>query len=130
MLRRTLYTVWDNPAWLIGVQPPDGVGAGLIGALFPVVAAADLTRGSGRFNAAQGAVGTVHGLGGIIGSVFSGFLVVGSDYDVAFLTLAAIAVLGGLLFWARMPEWRDAPPVARAAGDRTGAAALDSDRPR
>src|SRR4051812_467543 len=29
-------TVSDRPAWLIGVQLLDGVGAGLTGALFPV----------------------------------------------------------------------------------------------
>jgi hypothetical protein len=38
----------DNPFWLVGVQLLDGVGAGVYGALFPIVVA-DLTRGTGRF---------------------------------------------------------------------------------
>jgi hypothetical protein len=38
-LRGTLYTFSDNPVWLLGVQLLDGVGAGLIGALFPIVVA-------------------------------------------------------------------------------------------
>ena len=104
-LRGVLYTVWDNPAWLIGVQLLDGLGAGLIGALFPVVIA-DLTRGSGHFAGAQGAVGTVHGLGGIVSGALSGLVVVHAGYNAAFLALAAIAVLGGALFWLAMPETR------------------------
>ena len=110
-LRGVLYTVWDHPAWLIGVQLLDGVGAGLIGALFPVVIA-DLSRGSGHFAAAQGAVGTVHGLGGITGGIVAGFLVVRLGYDATFLILAAVAALGGLLFWVTMPESR---PESRGA---------------
>ena len=116
-LRGVLYTVFDHPAWLIGVQLLDGVGAGLIGALFPVVVA-DLTRGSGHFAAAQGAVGTVHGLGGIIGGTMSGVIVVQAGYDIAFLTLAAIAAVGGVLFWLAMPESRDAAPTALLNRDR------------
>lgn len=105
-LRGVLYTVWDHPAWLVGVQMLDGIGAGIIGALFPVVIA-DLTRGSGHFAGAQGAIGTVHGLGGIVGGTLSGVVVVAAGYDVAFLALAAIAMLGGLLCWAAMPETKD-----------------------
>src|SRR4028119_1904941 len=38
-LRGTLYTFSDERAWLLGVQLLDGVGAGLIGALFPIMVA-------------------------------------------------------------------------------------------
>lgn len=114
-LRGALYTVWDHPAWLIGVQLLDGLGAGLIGALFPVVVA-DLTRGSGHFAGTQGAVGTVHALGGIASGVLAGTLVVQAGYDAAFLALAAIAALGGLLFWRSMPETRDAAAVPSVEG--------------
>ena len=107
-LRGALYTVWDHPAWLIGVQLLDGLGAGLIGALFPVVVA-DLTRGSGHFAAAQGAVGTLHAVGGILSSALAGYIVVFAGYNAAFLTLAIIAALGAVVFWLAMPETRDAP---------------------
>jgi len=102
-LRGVLYTLADDPVWLIGVQVLDGLGAGLIGALFPVVVA-DLTRGTGHFAAAQGAVGTVHAMGGIVSATLAGAVVVRAGYDAAFLTLAAIAALGGVLFAAMMPE--------------------------
>jgi predicted MFS family arabinose efflux permease len=111
-LRGALYTVSDRAAWLIAVQLLDGVGAGLIGALFPVVVA-DLTRGSGHFNAAQGAVGTVHAVGGILSGALAGWIVVEAGYGAAFLALAAVAALGAVLFWLAMPETR---PAAATAG--------------
>jgi MFS family permease len=114
-LRGALYTLSDNTAWLIGVQLLDGVGAGLMGALFPVVVA-DLTRGSGHFAAAQGVVGTVHATGAMVSMALAGQLVVRAGYDTAFLALAAIAALGGILFWLAMPETRGA---AAATAGRT-----------
>ena len=113
-LRGALYALHDHPAWLIGVPLLDGVGAGLIGALFPVVIA-DLTRGSGHFAAAQGAVGTVHATGGIVGGALAGLVVVRAGYDAAFLALAAIAALGAALFWLAMPETRPAQHAAEGA---------------
>src|ERR671917_37283 len=109
-LRGTLYTLSDDRAWLIGVQLLDGVGAGLVGALFPIVVA-DLTRGSGHFAAAQGVVGTVHGIGAMASMALGGLLVVWAGYDAAFLALAAIAALGAALFWLAMPETRGAPAM-------------------
>ena len=54
-LRAALYTLSDDKAWLVGVQLLDGVGAGIFGAIMPVIVA-DLMRGTGRFNVAQGPV--------------------------------------------------------------------------
>ena len=110
-LRGVLYAASDHPAWLIGVQLLDGVGAGLIGALFPIVVA-DLARGTGHFGAAQGIVGAAHALGGIASGTLAGLIVVRAGYNTAFLTLAAIAVVGGALFWLAMPETRDTPGPA------------------
>jgi MFS family permease len=103
VLRGLLYTLSDGPAWLLFVQLLDGVGAGIFGALFPVVIAA-ITRGSGRFNAAQGAVATVQGLGAAFSTTLAGTLIVWGGYDLAFMVLAAIAGLGLILYWWRMPE--------------------------
>ena len=73
--RGALYTVSDNPWWLVGVQALDGVGAGIFGALFPVVIA-DLTKGLGRFNVAQGAVATTQGLGAALSATLAGSIIV------------------------------------------------------
>jgi MFS family permease len=108
-LRGALYTLSDNPAWLIAVQLLDGVGAGLTGALFPVIVA-DLTRGSGHFAAAQAGVGTAQGIGGTFSAILAGLVVVHAGYAAAFFTLAGIAALGGVVFWMFMPETRKAVP--------------------
>jgi MFS family permease len=118
-LRGALYTLSDEPAWLIGVQLLDGVGAGLMGALFPIVVA-DLTRGSGHFAAAQGAVGTAHQIGAMASMALGGLLAAWGGYGAAFPALAAVAALGAVLLWLAMPETRGAPAVAvpgRAEGE-------------
>jgi MFS family permease len=109
-LRGALYTLSDQPAWLIAVQLLDGVGAGLTGALFPVIVS-DLTRGSGHFAVAQAGVGTLQGIGGTVSATLAGVVVVRAGYSAAFLTLAVIAALGGLLFWLYMPETHTAPSM-------------------
>ena len=108
-LRGVLYTLSDNPAWTVCVQLLDGVGVGVFGALFPVVIA-DLTRGSGHFNIAQGGVGTVHSIGGIMSGLIANSVVVWVSYGAAFLTLSAIATLGAALFWLVMPETHGREP--------------------
>ena len=110
-LRGVLYTVSDDPVWTVAVQLLDGIGVGVFGALFPVVVA-DLTDGRGHFNAAQGSVGTVHGVGGLIGGPLGIACMVWAGYDAAFLVLASVAGIGALAFWLVMPETR---PGNRAA---------------
>ncbi len=106
-IRGMLYTLSDDPYWLVGVQLLDGVGAGIYGAIFPIIVA-DLMRGTGRFNVAQGAIITAQGVGAALSTTVAGFVVVSLGYSAAFLTLAGIAGAGLLLFWLAMPETRDA----------------------
>jgi MFS family permease len=108
-LRGALYPLSNNPYWLVGVQTLDGVGAGIFGALFPLVVA-DLTRGTGHFNVSQGAIATAAGLGGALSTTAAGLIVVGAGYSAAFLSLAAIAVLALIGFCVLMPETRPQPP--------------------
>jgi MFS family permease len=102
-LRGALYPVSDDPYWLVGVQALDGVGAGIFGALFPVVVA-DLTRGTGRFNVSLGAIATALGVGAALSATFAGLIVVMAGYSAAFLALATIAGIGLLIYAAFMPE--------------------------
>jgi len=104
--RGALYTVSDNPWWLVGVQAMDGVGAGIFGALFPVVIA-DLTKGTGRFNVSQGAVASAQGLGAALSATLAGGIIVWAGYAASFLTLATIAALGLGLYVLAMPETKD-----------------------
>lgn len=102
-VRGSLYPLSDDPYWLVCVQALDGVGAGIFGALFPVVVA-DLTRGTGRFNVSLGAIATALGLGAALSATFAGFIVVTAGYSVAFLALAAVAGIGLAIYAAFMPE--------------------------
>ena len=101
--RGVLYTVSNNPAYLVAVQCLDGIGAGIYGALFPLVVA-DLTRGTGRFNVSQGAVATAQGLGAALSASLAGLVIVSAGYSVAFLVLAGIAAVGFCIYLFAMPE--------------------------
>ena len=99
---------------MLTVQALDGIGAGIFGALFPVIVAS-ITRGTGRFNVAQGAVATIQGAGGALSPTIAGALIVWGSYDTAFIILAVIAVIGLALYAWKMPETRErdgapAPP--------------------
>lgn len=108
--RGALYTLSDDRYWLVGVQLLDGFGAGIVGVLLPLVVA-DLTRGSGRFNAALGAVLTVQGIGAALSAGFAGQIIVRFGYDAAYLALAGAAGLGLLLAVFAMPETATGRPV-------------------
>jgi MFS family permease len=103
MLRGMLYPLSDNPYWLVSVQLLDGVGAGIFGALFPLVVA-DLTRGTGHFNISQGAITTAAGLGGALSTTAAGLIIIKAGYSAAFLFLAAVAGVGLIGFAIMMPE--------------------------
>ena len=103
VVRALLYSWLQDPVSLIAAQLLDGLAAGLIGALFPVVIA-DVTRGAGYFAAAQGAVGAIHGFGIVLSAALSGWIAVRAGYPAAFLTLAAIAFFAAVLLILAMPE--------------------------
>ncbi len=102
-IRGALYTLSDNKAWLVGVQLLDGIGAGIFGAIFPVIVA-DLMRNTGRFNVAQGAVITAQSIGAALSTTLAGFVVVKAGYSAAFLVLGAVAAIGFAVCWFALPE--------------------------
>ena len=101
-LRGALYTLSDNAAWLVGVQLLDGIGAGIFGAIYPVIVA-DLMRNTGRFNAAQGVIITALGIGAALSTTLAGLVVVKAGYSAAFLVLGAVAAVGFVVFWLAFP---------------------------
>jgi MFS family permease len=102
-IRAVLYTFSDDTAWLIAVQLLDGVGAGIFGAITPLLIA-DLTRGTGRYNVAQGAVATVQGLGASLSGLVVGLLVDHFGYAAAFLECGAAAGIALVALIVAMPE--------------------------
>jgi MFS family permease len=102
-VRGFLYTLSDSSYWLVGVQILDGVGAGIFGALFPLVVQ-DLTHGTGCFNVSLGALSAMWGVGAALSNVIAGGIVVAAGYDAAFISLGVVAAAGLALYWSAMPE--------------------------
>jgi sugar phosphate permease len=65
---------------------------------------ADILRGTGRYNVSRGVIGTVRGVGGSLSNAVAGAIVVAAGYGIAFLALAALALLAFLLVLIAMPE--------------------------
>ena len=86
-VRALLFAVTTNPLLLIGIQLLDGISGSVLGVLTALIVA-DLTKGTGRFNLAQGFVGTLAGIGASLSTtLFS--LVVGNFGDaVGFVGIA------------------------------------------
>ncbi len=103
-IRGVLYTFSHAAPWLIGVQILDGIGAGIYGAIVPLMIA-DLTRGTGRFNLAQGLVATTMGVGASLSPLLAGLVHDGfQSYEAAWFALAIAAAIGFGLFATLMPE--------------------------
>ena len=102
-IRAVLYTFSDNSFWLIGVQVLNGIGAGIFGALTPLVIA-DIMRGTGRYNLALCAIATVQGVGASLSGLAAGVIVDRYGYTVTFLSLGAIAAVAVIVFAIGMQE--------------------------
>jgi MFS family permease len=102
-VRAVLYTLSSNSVWLIGVQLLDGVGAGISGAITPLVLA-DLMHGTGRYNVAQGAVATAQGIGASLSGLAAGLIVDHFGYSAAFLTSGTAAAVAFAALALAMPE--------------------------
>jgi predicted MFS family arabinose efflux permease len=108
-VRCLLCATYDNPSWLLGVQLLDGVAAGMLDALLPLVLA-DIMRGTGRYSLARGLLGTIQGIGGSTGLGAAGFIVTGFGFNVTFIMLAAVALIALLVMVVFMPETRPSTP--------------------
>jgi predicted MFS family arabinose efflux permease len=97
----------------LGLSSRFTIGAGIFGALFFIVIA-DLTRGTGRYNLAQGTASSSWGLGAALSNSVAGVIVDKAGFSAAFVFLAGCALAAFLLLWAAMPQTGDpkATPVA------------------
>ncbi len=102
-IRGFLYTLSDNPFFIVAVQLLDGIGAGIFGVL-SVIVIADLTQGTGRYNLVLGAIATAQGIGASLSNLVSGYIVNDWGYNAGFLFLAAVAALALAIYGIVMPE--------------------------
>jgi len=101
---RALIFAWStDPIILAVAQLLDGVSAMVLGVLTALIVA-DLTAGTGRFNLAQGFVGTMSGIGASLSTTLSGFVAGSLGRAAGFLGIAAVALAAVLLLWLLMPE--------------------------
>jgi MFS family permease len=102
-IRALLFAWTTNPAILIAAQVLDGVSGTMVGVLTALIVA-DLTMGTGRFNLAQGFVGTMSGVGASLSTTLSGLVAGSLGRAAGFLGIAAVALAAVLLLWLVMPE--------------------------
>jgi MFS family permease len=104
-VRCAIFAMTTDPYVVVAAQLLDGISAATLGVLVPLVTA-DVTRGSGHFNFAQGVVGAAVGIGASFSTTLTGFIADNFGGGGAFLFLAGVAA-GGLIFVvALMPETR------------------------
>jgi MFS family permease len=104
-IRAFLFAFITYPPPLIAFQLLDGVSGAVIGVLTALVIA-DLTNGTGRFNLAQGLVGTVSGIGASLSTVLFGVIAVTLGRTIVFLSIASVGLVAVLILWFLMPETR------------------------
>lgn len=102
-LRGLLYTLTASPSLQISIQVLDGIGAAVFGVV-SVLVIADVTYGTGRFNFAQGAVGTAVGIGASLSNAFAGTIAHRFGYSASFLSLAGVTVCATIILWLAMAE--------------------------
>jgi MFS family permease len=108
-IRAVLYTVLHAVPALLAVQVLDGIANSIFGVV-SILVIADRTRGTGRFNLAQGAFATAVGLGAALSNTFGGTLMQTSGYRISFLALGAVACLATLLLLFAIPETSSGHP--------------------
>jgi MFS family permease len=104
-IRGMLFAGVANPYLLVAVQLLDGVAAAVMGVMVPLIIA-DVTRGTGRFNLAQGFIGSAVGIGASASTTLAGYLSDHFGSGIAFFGLAGIAAAGLAMAFAALPETR------------------------
>jgi MFS family permease len=102
-VRALLFAVTTNPLLLICIQLLDGISGSALGVLTALIVA-DLTKGTGRFNLAQGFVGTLAGIGASLSTTFFSLIVENLGGAIGFVSIAAVALSTVFIVWLWMPE--------------------------
>jgi MFS family permease len=115
-----LFAVTTNPPLLICIQLLDGVTGSTLGVLTALIIA-DLTQGTGRFNLAQGFVGTLAGIGASLSTTFFGLIVGNFGGAVGFISISGVALSTVFIVWLWMPETKPSgEKQTRATSETSG----------
>jgi MFS family permease len=102
-VRALLLSLVTDPPLLLAVQLLDGVSGAVVGVMTALIIA-DATNGTGRFNLAQGLIGTVSGIGASLSTALFGLIAVRFGQTVVFLSIASVAAVAAYIIWFWMPE--------------------------
>jgi MFS family permease len=111
-IRAACFALVSDPVLLVAVQVLDGISAAVIGVLTPLIIA-DITKGTGRFNLAQGIVGTFSGIGAALSTTASGYVAQSFGTAAAFSAMAGVALASGVLGWLFLPETKSTSSVSK-----------------
>jgi MFS family permease len=112
-IRAILFAVISNPSALIAIQLLDVITGAVMGVMTAVIIA-DVTKGTGRFNLAQGMFGTVMGVGATLSPTLTGLIVDQFGRSAGFASLAVEGLVALLILAVFLPETKEeAPNVAR-----------------
>ncbi len=102
-VRGVLFALVTHPFLLGTVQVLGGATTAVIGIMTPLVVA-DITQGSGRYNASLGSVLTISLMGAAASTTLSGFAAERVGFAATFIGLAVVALLGLAAVWLLLPE--------------------------
>jgi MFS family permease len=106
-LRAALLAFGSSYSVLVAAALLNGISGAIIGVL-TVLVITDLTAGTGRFNLAQGAVGTMIGIAASASTLATGFLFQGIGSNAGFLIIAGVAGAATALIWMFIAETKPA----------------------
>lgn len=102
-VRAAFFALTTDPVLLVVVQMLDGLSGATLGVLTTLVIA-DLAKGTGRFNLAQGFVGTLSGIGASLSTSISGLVVEKFGHTAGFLSVTTGGLIAVAILWMFMPE--------------------------
>ena len=108
-IRAVLFALTDDPLALVAIQALDGITGAVLGVMTALIIA-DVTRGTGRFNLAQGMFGTLMGIGASLSTTLSGLIVYHFGYSTGFVSLAGVGLVAFVILAAFLPETKEELP--------------------
>ena len=110
-IRAMLFALTSNPLALIVTQVLDGISGVVLGVMTALVIA-DVTKGTGRFNLAQGMFGTVMGIGASLSPTLSGLIAHHFGHSVGFMSLAGEGFVALVVLAVFLPETKEETPLS------------------
>ncbi len=109
-IRAMLFALTGNPFALMVIQVLDGITAAVLGVMTALVIA-DVTKGTGRFNLAQGMFGTVLGIGASLSPTLTGLTVHHFGVSAGFVSLAIEGLVAFVALAVFLPETQEESPI-------------------